>query len=36
METKNVNVVVVYRNEYRNLKLTRATMGRGLVKREED
>jgi hypothetical protein len=31
-ETKNLNVVDVLpvRNEYRNLKLVRATMGRGL------
>jgi hypothetical protein len=37
-EIKNLNVVDVlsYSNEYRNLKLTGATMGRGLGRSEED
>jgi hypothetical protein len=36
-ETKNLNVVdmLTYRNEYRNLKLMWATMGRGLGKSED-
>jgi hypothetical protein len=37
-ESKNFNVVIcsLYRNEYRNLKLDSATMGRELGKSEED
>jgi hypothetical protein len=35
-KTTNLNVVDMYRNEYRNLKLAGATMGRGLGRSEED
>jgi hypothetical protein len=37
-ETKNLNALMcsLYRNKYRNLKLARDTMGRGLESSEED
>jgi hypothetical protein len=37
-EAKSLNVVdvLLYENEYRNLKLTVATIGRGIGRSEED